>query len=110
MVASTDTSIAALPDLATYVAALNPVVAAWAALPADKASVLDSATQAITDLSLQVTQARRPSPGRRHAHCTVLPQKLSLAPRAACLTRHTARRRQVRRSDPRGHRSVPRLV
>jgi len=87
MVASTDASIAALPDLAAYVAALDPVVAAWAALPADKASVLDSATQAITDLSSQVTRARRPSPGRRHAHCTVLPRKLSLALRAACLTR-----------------------
>ncbi len=62
MVASTDASIAALPDLTAYVTALHPVVAAWAALPADKASVLDSATQAITDLNSQVTQARRPPP------------------------------------------------
>ena len=75
MVASTDASIAALPDLATYVAALDPVVAAWAALPADKASVLDSATQTITDLNSQVTQARRPAPRRRRARRTVHPQK-----------------------------------
>jgi hypothetical protein len=110
MVASTDASIAALPDLTAYVTALHPVVAAWAALPADKASVLDSATQAITDLNSQVTQARRPPPRRRPAHCTVLPQQLSLALRAARLTCCLARRCQARQCNLPGQGSVPRLV
>lgn len=57
MVAATDTSVAALPDLASYISALDPVVSAWGALPANKASVLDTATQAITDLNDQATQA-----------------------------------------------------
>ena len=57
MVTATDASVAALPDLASYISALDPVVAAWGALPADKASVLDTATQAITDLNGQATQA-----------------------------------------------------
>ena len=57
MVTATDASVAALPDLASYISALDPVVAAWGALPANKASVLDTATQAITDLNGQATQA-----------------------------------------------------
>lgn len=58
MVTTTSTSVAALPDLTTYVSALNPVVLAWNALPSNKASVLDSATKTITDLNTQATQAR----------------------------------------------------
>lgn len=57
MVAATDASVAALPDLTSYISALDPVVSAWGALPANKASVLDTATQAITDLNDQATQA-----------------------------------------------------
>ena len=57
MVAATDASVAALPDLASYISALDPLVSAWGALPANKASVLDTATQAITDLYDQATQA-----------------------------------------------------
>ncbi len=57
MVTATDASVAALPDLASYISALDPVVTAWGALPANKSSVLDTATQAITDLNDQATQA-----------------------------------------------------
>ena len=57
MVTATNSSVAALPDLASYVSALAAVVSAWGALPANKSSVLDAATQAITDLNSQATQA-----------------------------------------------------